>query len=58
MLIQPIDGEDSDSAVSREKEAGEENEKLYYHLLDSLVRLLNSGTLHWRRYNLAFHMLT
>lgn len=45
-------------AASRELEWGENNEKLYRQLLDSLCSLLNSGTLHWRRYHLAFNMLT
>lgn len=45
-------------AVKKEEEWGENNKRLYYQLLNSLVRLLNSGTLHWRRYNLAFNMLT
>ena len=55
---EPLSKEQLALAASAEIEWGQKNENLYYHLVDSLSNLLNSGTLHWRRYNLAFSMLT
>ena len=44
-------------ATQTELEWGQKNQQLYYELLDSLIGLLTSGSLHWRMYNLAFNML-
>lgn len=49
--------EELKKAAQKDLEWGQKNEELYYELLDSLVGLLTSGTLHWRMYNLAFNML-
>ena len=46
-----------EQASRNEEELGQKNEQMYNELLASLVGLLNSGTLHWRMYNLAFNML-
>ena len=44
-------------AINKEQEHSRNNEVLYYELLNSLLELLNSGSLHWRLYNLAFNMM-
>lgn len=49
--------EELKQASQKEIDWGKTNEKLYYDLLDSLVGLLTSGSLHWRMYNLSFNML-
>ena len=57
LLVTKIDEKETLTAVQKEKEWGQNNNELYYHLLNSLVGLLTSGSLHWRMYNLVFNML-
>lgn len=57
LLESKIEEEDIQKAVTKEKEWGQKNQEMYYQLLESLVGLLTSGSLHWRMYNLAFNML-
>ncbi|XP_057375631.1 proteasome activator complex subunit 4-like [Daphnia carinata] len=52
-----LEEKELEQAVRSEMEGGQKNEQLYYELLDSLVEILTNGSLHWRMYNLAFHML-
>ena len=52
-----LENQELEQAAKYEKNWGKTNEELYYQLLDNLVEILNSGSLHWRMYNLAFNML-
>lgn len=52
-----LTSEELADATVKERERSQNNEKLYYKLIDSLATLLNSGSLHWRFYNLAFMMM-
>ena len=52
-----LENQELEQAAQYEKNWGKTNEELYYQLLDNLVEILNSGSLHWRMYNLAFNML-
>lgn len=52
-----LEEKEFEQAVRIEMECSQKNEQLYYELLDSLVEILTNGSLHWRMYNLAFHML-
>lgn len=58
LTITSIDQEAVALARSRETERSKKNEKCYYQLIQSLTSLLNSGTLHWRLYNLGVSMLS
>lgn len=52
-----LTAEELSDAAEKERKHCQNNEKLYYQLLDSLLSLLNSGSLHWRLYNLGFTMM-
>jgi hypothetical protein len=52
-----LENQELEQSAQNEKDWGQKNEEMYYQLLDSLVGILVSGSLHWRMYNLAFNML-
>ena len=58
LSVTGVDKEALALARLREADRSKKNEKFYYQLIQSLTSLLNSGTLHWRLYNLGVSMLS